>query len=30
MIMDGKASVRDVNEEGESLITVSPYILKMM
>ncbi len=29
MIMDGEASVRDVNEDGESLITVSLSISKM-
>jgi len=27
--MDGEASVRDVNEDGESLITVSLSISKM-
>ena len=30
MIVDGEASVRDVNEEGESLITVSPPLSKMV
>lgn len=30
LIVDGKASVRDVNEEGESLITVSLISFKIM
>ena len=29
MIADGNASVRDVNEDGESLITVSPFSSKI-
>lgn len=29
LITEGKASVRDVNEEGESLITVSPSVSKI-